>query len=437
MDMNFTNIDINKIIPHPDNPRKDLGDLTELAESIKARGILQNLTVIPHGTDHWVVVIGHRRLAASKLAGLTEVPCALSNMDHREQVATMLLENIQRSDLTPIEQAHGFQMMMDLGDSVTGISEKTGFSDSTIRKRLNLVKLDQVKLQESYNRGGTLMDYAKLEQLTSDKAKNSVLESIGTRDFEVSLRKAVDDQEKPERKRLLLQVLDTFATKVKSANDVKSGFVFEKYFYDFKMNDWKKPKDADTSEYCYMIEKDAVELYKKTKNVISTKISAKQQEFNKREAKLNKLSKLAYELRYGFVQNFSAGKKYAKEINDFAFKQMLRYGNQDTDMFIKMFAIKLPDTENMDYQTKLETKRDLILGKYHESPELATLKVTYVLSGDSPSSYYHPRGWENRIVHVENKNLDFIYDALISLGYELSTEEQQLRDGSHELFDKN
>lgn len=129
-------ISVHKISPHPDNPRKDLGDLSELAESIKAQGILQNLTVVPYIGEVtgepieglYRAVIGHRRLAAAKLAGLEEVPCVISNMKLHEQVATMLLENIQRSDLTIYEQAHGFQMMLDLGDTINDISRVCGIS---------------------------------------------------------------------------------------------------------------------------------------------------------------------------------------------------------------------------------------------------------------------------------------------------------------------
>lgn len=60
---------VSKLFPHPDNPRKDNGDLTELAESIKANGVLQNLTVVPKEDGSYTVIIGHRRLAAAKLAG--------------------------------------------------------------------------------------------------------------------------------------------------------------------------------------------------------------------------------------------------------------------------------------------------------------------------------------------------------------------------------
>ena len=127
-------IPIEQLKPHPDNPRKDVGDVTELSQSIKQNGIFQNLTVIPDD-DTYMVVIGHRRLAAAKAAGLTELPCMVVEMDEREQISTMLLENMQRNDLTIWEQAQGFQMMLDLGETESDIAEKTGFSKTTVRQR--------------------------------------------------------------------------------------------------------------------------------------------------------------------------------------------------------------------------------------------------------------------------------------------------------------
>lgn len=106
-------ISVDRIHQHPDNPRKELGDLSELADSIKVNGVLQNLTVVPSyqvdaveeqilrgvidvpDDDQYVVIIGHRRLAAAKMAGLTEVPCVVASMTAKEQVQTMLMENMQ------------------------------------------------------------------------------------------------------------------------------------------------------------------------------------------------------------------------------------------------------------------------------------------------------------------------------------------------------
>lgn len=125
------------IYQHPDNPRKNLGDLSELSESIKKKGIMQNLMVIPGHWDEqkewheegYTLIIGHRRFAAGKLVEIEEFPCKIvTNMDQKEQVGMMLEENMQRNDLTIWEQAQGFQMMLDLGETEEMIAEKTGFS---------------------------------------------------------------------------------------------------------------------------------------------------------------------------------------------------------------------------------------------------------------------------------------------------------------------
>lgn len=89
--------------PNPDNPRRSVGDVTELADSIRSQGIKQNLLVVPHDVTHgghvehrYRVVIGHRRLAAAKQAGLRTVPCKVEALTHREELEIMLVENTQR-----------------------------------------------------------------------------------------------------------------------------------------------------------------------------------------------------------------------------------------------------------------------------------------------------------------------------------------------------
>ena len=154
-------IEVSKISPHPDNPRQNLGDIQELSDSIKANGVLQNLTVVPMSNGQYTVVIGHRRLAAAKKAGLSVVPCVAMEMTPQEQIRTMLMENIQRSDLTVYEQAQGFQMMLDMGETMESIAKDCGFSQSTIRRRVRLLELDADKFKKSEARGATLQDYEK------------------------------------------------------------------------------------------------------------------------------------------------------------------------------------------------------------------------------------------------------------------------------------
>ena len=164
--------------PHPENPRKDLGDLEELRESIRENGIMQNLTVVPDfDGDGYMILIGHRRFAASE-GIVDELPCIIADhLTEREQVGIMLAENMQRSDLTFIEQAHGFQLMMDLGDTVESISKKTGFSKQTIKHRLEISKLDKNIIETAQkNFQLSIGDFIELEKVKDLAARNDILE---------------------------------------------------------------------------------------------------------------------------------------------------------------------------------------------------------------------------------------------------------------------
>lgn len=95
-------------------------------------------------------------------------------MDEREQMQTMMIENMQRSDLTVYEQAQGFQMMMDFGQTVEQISDKSGFSQSTIRRRIKLLELNRDSFKKAEKRGATLSDFAQLDKIEDLEAKPGI-----------------------------------------------------------------------------------------------------------------------------------------------------------------------------------------------------------------------------------------------------------------------
>ena len=149
-------VSVDRIYPHKDNPRKDLGDLTELSDSIKANGIMQNLTIVPwimanpdapesefaeHSNDY-TAVIGHRRHAASKLAGLSEIPAIVLEKDDRRAAEIALIENIQREDLNPLEEALAYKSLAeDYSLTQEELSAKVGKSRSAIANTLRLLDL--------------------------------------------------------------------------------------------------------------------------------------------------------------------------------------------------------------------------------------------------------------------------------------------------------
>ncbi|MBR1723415.1 MAG: ParB/RepB/Spo0J family partition protein [Ruminococcus sp.] len=248
-----TELPIELLKPHPDNPRRDVGDVTELADSIRVNGIFQNLTVLKgDAVDGYTVLIGHRRLAAAKQAGLELVPCMVVEMDEREQISTMLLENMQRSDLTVYEQAQGFQMMLDLGETQDGIAEKTGFSKTTIRHRLKLLELDPEEFRKSQERQPTLADYIELEKISDPELRNKALTKIGTSDFKWTVDSAVSEERRRESRAQWLEYLPTVAIKMDTSK--KSEYRFLQFFYM-----GGKPTDSDKRKASEFLEKN--ELY--------------------------------------------------------------------------------------------------------------------------------------------------------------------------------
>lgn len=436
-------IDINKLHPHPNNPRKDLGDLTELAESIKANGILQNLTVVPWfssitlvGCDDpkqqeemgYRVVIGHRRLAAAKLAGLKEVPCVISDMDRKTQLGTMLLENIQRNDLTVYEQAQGFQMMLNLGETVGDISKTTGFSETTVRRRVNLLKLDQEKFKAAADRGASLMDYADLEKIESIDLRNSVLEKIGTPNFRYELKNAIEKEANQRLTESIIEQLQEFATQT----DNSSGLSYVTTYYPSRNPVVEKPADADEGFYFFIISNNYgwITLYKKRfktdVDVGEEKRQAERQKHEERRAALEEISQRAYRLRSEFISDFSNTKamKHIDVIIEYAIDSLLGYHvRQDYQDFADFINLDL------DFDREDNVVFEDISKLVKEEPAKNFLIAVYLGYDANRYSYFD---WRNK--YNESKILNKCYDLLEKLGYQMSDEELAMKNGTHDLF---
>ena len=133
-------IPVDQIRPNPDQPRKALGDLRELTESIREKGVLEPLLVrfMPR-EDCYYIISGERRYHASRAAGLREVPCIEKMADDAETLEIALIENIQRKDLTPFEEADGLQRLADQFDYThEDVAKKIGRARSSVSETLSL-----------------------------------------------------------------------------------------------------------------------------------------------------------------------------------------------------------------------------------------------------------------------------------------------------------
>jgi ParB/RepB/Spo0J family partition protein len=184
-----------------DNVRSELGDLAELAATIKQHGVLEPLLV---DEATMVVVAGARRLEAAKLAKLKTVPAIVRTFSDRERLEVMLIENLQREGLSPIEEAHGFQRLKELGLSQRDIAAKVGRPVSHVNTRLQLLKLPE-KVQQQVDAGkvqlqqaAELVKVAGDEELVTRLAANAARGSSNIA-YEVQQAKERAEREKKQR----------------------------------------------------------------------------------------------------------------------------------------------------------------------------------------------------------------------------------------------
>ena len=166
--MNVQMLPITKVTLPDDNVREDLGDLSELAASIKAQGMLEPILVREEGL---LVVCGSRRVAAASVAGLKEVPAIVRPFTEQERLEAMIVENLQRASLTPLEEAKAFRRLGDdHGLKQTEIANHIGWSQALVSARLSLLDLPDT-VQDLVGKGKVRLEAARqLSKLKDDPA---------------------------------------------------------------------------------------------------------------------------------------------------------------------------------------------------------------------------------------------------------------------------
>lgn len=445
----ITMIPVGLLEHHPENPRKDLGDLTELTASIKKNGIMQNLTVIADPeTSKYLVVIGNRRLEAAKSAGLIELPCVVKDLDHKTQIATMLEENMQRQDLTVYEQAQGFQMMMDLGYSAADIAEKTGFGETTVRRRIKMAEMDAKLLKKACEgteaeRQITLLDFDRLAQVDDIKKRNELLEGIGESNFEWRINRVLKVQRAEKMRDAAHKVIQEAKLKKVPDSERYSGKYRQIYGANCELDKWdgKKPfipKNADgelfyteddTDIYFYTKEKkQPAKPEKKTKEQIE-----KEKQIDLAWKTVERVAEASAELRARFAEGLTVGPKNCMRMMQWAmiaaFGAMLSYDTPSLAL-VKRFDMQqmnIPDRIEKMSQTLLEMPQkqwpNLILLMFQGEKEPKTLSFTCGGRYDFPQ-------------YDKKVRLELCYSWLTEFGYQMSNEEIQMMAGTHEVFKK-
>ncbi|MDY2959867.1 MAG: ParB/RepB/Spo0J family partition protein [Hornefia sp.] len=198
-------IDINDIKPNGDQPRKtfDREKISELSQSIVEHGIIQPLVVRKSG-KHYEIVAGERRWRAAREAGLSLVPCILRQFSDEENMLVAIIENMQREDLNPIEEAMGLEQMINVyGLTQEEVSKSVSKSRPYITNKLRLLKLPE-EIKKLVGEGEISTGHARALITVSSKAKQAELckkiieEGISVRELE----KLASEEKKPRKKPL-------------------------------------------------------------------------------------------------------------------------------------------------------------------------------------------------------------------------------------------
>ncbi len=223
-------IDIERILPDPDQPRKTFKEdsLKELAASIKEKGIIQPIIVTRVGNGTFRIIAGERRWRASNIAGIKKVPCIIKESEPDNSLEISLIENIQRENLNPIETARAFQRLVsEFNITQEGVSIKVGKDRATVSNYLRLLNLpDEIKSLVS--EGRLSMGHAKaiLSLLSIEDqikiAKKVIKGELSVRETEKLSKKIADvprGTSKPERDPNVISIEDelisTLGTKVR------------------------------------------------------------------------------------------------------------------------------------------------------------------------------------------------------------------------------
>lgn len=209
-----------EIEPNHNQPRKDFDEkaLSELAESIEQHGVLQPLVVRPLANGSYQLVAGERRWRAARIAGLTEVPVVIKELTDEEVIEIAMIENLQREDLNPLEEALGYRYMMDeLKITQEQAAEKVGKSRPAVANALRLLKLPN-EVQEMVKNNLISPGHARAllgfdsDDMILQTAKMIIKEDLSVRDVETLVKKS-----KKVPKASKKQIRDKFFSEVELA----------------------------------------------------------------------------------------------------------------------------------------------------------------------------------------------------------------------------
>lgn len=436
----ITMIPRSKLEPHPDNPRKDLGDLSELSASIAKQGLLQNLTVVPSPDDpgKYRIVIGHRRFAASEKAGLTELPCSIDEkMTYPEQIAVMMSENIQRNDLTVTERVGGVQMMMDLGMDIAEIAGNTGISDTTVRRYAKLAKLDRGGMKKAEGRGATLLQFAEIAEIESEDLREEALNGVGTDNYQHIMWKVRNERDRKLRLPLMKAKLDEFATELPE-NDYRIHIWLDNFRFSSETDCGKISRPKSKTDYVYVVGESLISLYEVRKPVDDSKEQAKREAAERMRNRANHEREIAAgfkEMRDTYMAGISlrGREEAAKRFVLWALTRS-KYLSSPTigGLFHKIF-LSAREEQPEHHTSSIVMSNDEVVAFPEKALLTGMVLAAYDRISDGDMTLLDRYSGKPKEAE-QAAGIHDLYMHMQALGYPISTAEREWLNGTHECY---
>jgi ParB family transcriptional regulator, chromosome partitioning protein len=242
---------LSKIRPNPEQPRRSFpqGSLAELASSIKTHGLIQPILVEECPDGNFMIVAGERRYRAAALAGLTDVPVIVRVFTPQKRLEIALIENVQREDLNPVEEAEAYRTLMALGGrSQEEVADVVGKSRSAVANSIRILRLPEPVLA-ALREGSLSLGHAKALLAVTDPGRRDVLfarivaEGISVRQAEAGAQELnssrppaakgqgrLEKQKEPEIREVEERLIEALGTKVSVKGDGRKGTIAIEYY---------------------------------------------------------------------------------------------------------------------------------------------------------------------------------------------------------------
>jgi ParB family chromosome partitioning protein len=246
---------LGKLRPNPEQPRKTFPDesLTELAESLKRHGLIQPILAQEAGDGSYLIIAGERRFRAAERAGLSEVPVIVRACSPEKRLEIALIENVQREDLNPVEEAEAYRRLMEIGDrSQEEVADAVGKNRSTVANAMRLLKLPATMVA-AIRAGELSPGHARAILSIADSAGRELLfariasEGLSVRQAEAAAqeqnrnamtgarikpmtKKETEPPREPELREVEERLIEALGTKVSLKGDTRKGTIAIEYY---------------------------------------------------------------------------------------------------------------------------------------------------------------------------------------------------------------